>query len=99
MKLLMAVREHGAELGRGERDVTGMLHPVLFEELEKIYGGKWDLEADPVVMARKMIDHIDKKRKALGIDRARERGYVAGPMTPGVSSRGTIRVPWLAPAE
>jgi carbon-monoxide dehydrogenase catalytic subunit len=25
------------------------------------------------MMARKMIDHIDKKRKALGIDRARER--------------------------
>ncbi len=24
-------------------------------------------------MAKKMIDHIDKKRKALGIDKARER--------------------------
>jgi carbon-monoxide dehydrogenase catalytic subunit len=45
----------------------------LFEELEKIYGGKWDLAADPIEMARKMIAHIDKKRKELGIDKARER--------------------------
>ena len=30
-------------------------------------------EVDPIEHARKMIDHIDKKRKALGIDRARER--------------------------
>jgi len=45
----------------------------LFEELEKIYGGKWDLAADPIEMARKMIAHIDQKRKALGIDKARER--------------------------
>jgi carbon-monoxide dehydrogenase catalytic subunit len=45
----------------------------LFKELEKLYGGMWDLEADPVQMARKMIAHIDKKRKALGIDKARER--------------------------
>lgn len=45
----------------------------LFEELEKIYGGMWDLEADPIKHAQKMIAHIDKKRKALGIDKARER--------------------------
>jgi carbon-monoxide dehydrogenase catalytic subunit len=45
----------------------------LFEELEKIYGGKWDLAVDPIEMAGKMIAHIDKKRKALGIDKARER--------------------------
>jgi len=30
-------------------------------------------EPDPVRAARMMIDHIDKKRKALGIDKARER--------------------------
>jgi carbon-monoxide dehydrogenase catalytic subunit len=36
----------------------------------------WDLEADPVKHAHKMIAHIDKKRKALGIDRARERTLV-----------------------
>ena len=45
----------------------------LFKEMEKIYGGKWDLEADPVKHAQKMIAHIDAKRKALGIDKARER--------------------------
>ncbi|MEW5725055.1 MAG: anaerobic carbon-monoxide dehydrogenase catalytic subunit [Thermodesulfobacteriota bacterium] len=45
----------------------------LFEELEALYGGKWDLVEDPYEMAHKMIAHIDKKRKALGIDKARER--------------------------
>ncbi|WP_373500596.1 anaerobic carbon-monoxide dehydrogenase catalytic subunit [Desulfococcus sp.] len=45
----------------------------LFEEMEKMYGGMWDFEADPVKHAWKMINHIDAKRKALGIDQARER--------------------------
>jgi len=45
----------------------------LFEEFEKLYGGMWDLEVDPIAHAQKMIAHIDKKRKALGIDKARER--------------------------
>jgi len=45
----------------------------LFKEFEKLYGGMWDLEVDPLLHARKMIAHIDKKRKALGIDRARAR--------------------------
>ncbi len=45
----------------------------LFKDLEKIYGGMWDLEADPIRHAQKMIAHIDKKRKELGIDMARER--------------------------
>ncbi len=45
----------------------------LFEELEGIYGGKWDLVMDPYEHARKMIEHIDKKRKALGLDKAKER--------------------------
>ncbi len=45
----------------------------LFEDLEKVYGGKWDFEADPIKHAQKMIAHIDAKRKALGIDKARDR--------------------------
>ncbi len=45
----------------------------LYKELEDIYGGMWDLEVDPYEHARKMIAHIDKKRKALGIDKARDR--------------------------
>jgi carbon-monoxide dehydrogenase catalytic subunit len=45
----------------------------LFKGLEEELGGKWDLEPDPELAAKKMIAHIDKKRQALGIDKARER--------------------------
>ena len=45
----------------------------LFREMENLYGGKWDFEPDPIRHAHLMIDHIDGKRKALGIDKARER--------------------------
>jgi len=33
----------------------------------------WAFEPDPIKGAQMMIEHIDKKRKALGIDKARER--------------------------
>ena len=33
----------------------------------------WAYEPDPKQAAQLMIEHIDKKRKALGIDKARER--------------------------
>jgi anaerobic carbon-monoxide dehydrogenase catalytic subunit len=45
----------------------------LYKEMENIYGGKWDCEPDPIKHAHKMIAHIDKKRKELGIDKARDR--------------------------
>jgi len=45
----------------------------LFKGMEELYGGMWDFEPDPIKMAEKMIAQIDKKRKALGIDKARER--------------------------
>jgi len=45
----------------------------LFKGFEELYGGMWDFEPDPIKHAWKMIDHIDKKRAALGIDKARER--------------------------
>jgi len=45
----------------------------LFEELETKGFGKWGFADDPLEMARLMIAHIDKKRHALGIDKARER--------------------------
>jgi carbon-monoxide dehydrogenase catalytic subunit len=45
----------------------------LFDGIEKELGGKWDFIEDPMEMARKMIAHIDAKREALGIDKARER--------------------------
>jgi len=49
------------------------LTKYLFEELEEVFGGKWAFELDPIKAAQMMIEHIDKKRKALGIDKARER--------------------------
>jgi anaerobic carbon-monoxide dehydrogenase catalytic subunit len=48
-------------------------HKLLFEGLEQQGFGKWGFAVDPYEMARMMIAHIDKKRKALGIDKARER--------------------------
>ncbi|MGC8907515.1 MAG: anaerobic carbon-monoxide dehydrogenase catalytic subunit [Desulfomonilaceae bacterium] len=46
----------------------------LFKDIEKVYGGKWDfVEKDPYEMAKRCLAHIDAKRKALGIDKARER--------------------------
>ena len=48
-------------------------HKHLFEEYEEMGFGKWGFTPDPGEMARMMIAHIDKKRKALGIDKARDR--------------------------
>ena len=48
-------------------------HDLLFNGLEKEGLGKWGFTPDPYEMARMMIAHIDKKRQALGLDRARER--------------------------
>jgi carbon-monoxide dehydrogenase catalytic subunit len=58
--------------------VTGSpkFQKFLFEELENLYGGKWDLELDPYIHARKMIEHINKKRDALGLDKGKERVLV-----------------------
>jgi anaerobic carbon-monoxide dehydrogenase catalytic subunit len=50
-----------------------VFHDYISKEMEKLYGGKWDLEADPIKHAHLMIAHIDRKRKELGIDKARER--------------------------
>ena len=53
----------------GSKEVTNF----LFKDFEDIYGGMWAFEPDPIKAAQLMIEHIDKKRKALGIDKARER--------------------------
>lgn len=45
----------------------------IFSEFEKIYGGKWAVEPDSGKMAAKMIDHINGKRKNLGIDTEKTR--------------------------
>jgi len=46
---------------------------ILFSKMEELVGGKWAYEPDPYKAAKLIIKHIDKKRKALGIDKARER--------------------------
>jgi len=51
-------------------------HKHLFEDLEKKGMGKWGFATDPHEIAAMMIAHIDKKRKQLGIDKARERTLV-----------------------
>ena len=48
-------------------------HKLLFEGLEEQGYGKWGFTNDPYEMARMIIGHIDEKRRALGIDKARER--------------------------
>ncbi|NQT31534.1 MAG: anaerobic carbon-monoxide dehydrogenase catalytic subunit [Deltaproteobacteria bacterium] len=53
----------------GSKEVTDF----LFKDMEDMYGGMWAFEPDPIRAAHLMIAHIDKKRKALGIDKARER--------------------------
>ncbi len=39
----------------------------LSEEWEKLYGGKMEFIGDPDEMVRRTLDHIDKKRAALGL--------------------------------
>jgi carbon-monoxide dehydrogenase catalytic subunit len=48
-------------------------HKLLFDGLEKQGLGKWGFAKDPYDMAHLMIEHIDKKREALGIMGERER--------------------------
>lgn len=48
----------------------------LFEEFEEMFEAMWAYEPDPIRGAQLMINHIDKKRKALGLDKARERVLV-----------------------
>jgi carbon-monoxide dehydrogenase catalytic subunit len=48
-------------------------HKLLFDGLEKQGLGKWGFATDPIEMAHLMIDHINKKREALGIMGERER--------------------------
>jgi carbon-monoxide dehydrogenase catalytic subunit len=53
----------------GSRELTD----YLFKDFEEMYGGMWAFEPDPIKAAHMMIKHIDEKRRALGIDKARER--------------------------
>jgi carbon-monoxide dehydrogenase catalytic subunit len=45
----------------------------LTKEMEKDIGGKWAFERDPIKAANMMIEHIESKRDALGINVEKER--------------------------
>lgn len=45
----------------------------IFNGIEKDLGATWAFETDPLKMAEKIINHIDKKREALGINVKKER--------------------------
>ncbi|MDK1031333.1 MAG: carbon monoxide dehydrogenase, partial [Planctomycetia bacterium] len=45
----------------------------LCEEIEAEVGGRWAIEGDPVKAAAMMLEHIEKKRDALGINVEAER--------------------------
>ncbi|MDI3480713.1 MAG: anaerobic carbon-monoxide dehydrogenase catalytic subunit [Tepidanaerobacteraceae bacterium] len=49
--------------------ITGSenLTKYLTSDMEDIYGGKFDIEPDPVQAARKILNHIETKRKQLDI--------------------------------
>jgi carbon-monoxide dehydrogenase catalytic subunit len=53
----------------GSKEVTD----YLFKDFADHYGGMWAFEPDPVKAAHLMLAHIDRKRKALGIEKARGR--------------------------
>ncbi len=45
----------------------------LFRGIEKEFGGRWAVESDPVKAAQMILAHIEGKRDALGINKAKER--------------------------
>jgi carbon-monoxide dehydrogenase catalytic subunit len=49
------------------------LTDYLFKGIEEEIGGKWAVEEDPIKMAQLMIQAIEAKRKALGIQEKKER--------------------------
>ena len=49
------------------------LGKLLFEEYAGMFGGRWAFEPDPIAAADLMIAHIEERRRALGLDRKKER--------------------------
>jgi carbon-monoxide dehydrogenase catalytic subunit len=45
----------------------------LFNGIEKELGGHWAIESDPVRAAELILEHIEGKRDALGINKEKER--------------------------
>jgi carbon-monoxide dehydrogenase catalytic subunit len=49
------------------------VYDYLFNDIEKEMGGRWALESDPVKAAEMMLQRIEAKRDALGINEKKER--------------------------
>jgi carbon-monoxide dehydrogenase catalytic subunit len=45
----------------------------LFNNIEKVLGGRWAVESNPAKAAEIILEHIESKRDALGIDVKKER--------------------------
>ena len=45
----------------------------LFDGIEKDLGGKWAVQSDPIKAAEQIIEHIERKRDALGINKKADR--------------------------
>jgi carbon-monoxide dehydrogenase catalytic subunit len=69
-------------VGSGLLTIFGVTFPVtgseemsnmVFNRYEELFGGKFAFESDPLKIAEMCIEHIDNKRKALGIDKVQER--------------------------
>ena len=45
----------------------------LFNGIEKDLGGRWAIESDPVKAAELLLENIESKRDALGINKEAER--------------------------
>ncbi|MFQ5575333.1 MAG: carbon monoxide dehydrogenase, partial [Terriglobia bacterium] len=68
--------------------ITGApgLEELLFKGLEEVFGGMWAHTDEPDKMAGIMIDHINKKREALGIHEKQERVLFDMAMRRGVET-------------
>jgi carbon-monoxide dehydrogenase catalytic subunit len=55
--------------------VTGsrLVSELLFERYPETRGGRWAVAEEPGAMAALMLDHINERRGALGIDKKKER--------------------------
>lgn len=65
----------GAQVVFQDLPTTGSkeFHNYLLEGLMETLGAKWNVAKEPLEIAKLMIERIDAKREALGIDKQRER--------------------------
>jgi len=66
---LLVVFAEGTIPVRGSDNVCD----YLFNGIEKDFGGRWAIESDPAKAAEIILEHIEKQRDALGINKQGER--------------------------